>query len=181
MVPAVIAGLRRPQHLAASDRRAAARWKGAQHCPSLVRLGLRRDERCAINTHTSGRGRRLVGRGLPQLPQCALPCALQRPQQRRPILLPRAAAARTPAVRLGWRSGCPRRAWKAFDVGWGARVRAWAYRCLRCLSWCGGGVSNAGAERSPKMSTAARGLTGMLTGMPYRNRNITCRNITCRN
>ena len=27
MVPAVIAGLRRPQHLAASDRRAAARWK----------------------------------------------------------------------------------------------------------------------------------------------------------
>ena len=110
-------------------------------------------------------------------PNSALPCALQRPQQRRPILLPRAAAARTPAVRLGWRSGCPRRAWKAFDVGWGARVRAWAYRCLRCLSWGGGGVSNAGAERSPKMSTAARGLTGM----PHRNRNITCGNITCRN
>ena len=111
--------------------------------------------------------RRSVGGKWWQLPQCALPCALQRPQQRRPILLPRAAAALTPAVRLGWRSGCPRRAWKAFDVGWGARVRAWAYRCLRCLSWCGGGVSNAGAERSPKMSTAARGL-------------ITCRNILSR-
>ena len=59
----------------------------------------------------------------------------------------------------------------------GARVCARGRTGVCCLSWCGGGVSNAGAERSPKMSTAARGLTGMR----YRNRNITCRNITCRN
>ena len=37
----LVAGLRRPQHLAASDRQDPARWKGAQQCPtwSLVDIG----------------------------------------------------------------------------------------------------------------------------------------------